>query len=135
VDFDTLMSRALERTNALQTYWTVDVTVILGLIAFFSKVCGPKPNRCLLASLATLAFIAFVVANLGALRDVSRQREVIQRHLMEAAQANQKPATCVEMAATIRPASIRAVTMLHIGADIFAVAAIWMLAYFAPTTC
>ena len=126
--FEDLLTKAFERTNALQTYWTLDATVVLAVVAFFAKVEGG--DTCLLAVLITIAFTGFVVANLGALRDVSKQRAVTQQLLKQAAAASDPSqlAARLSLAGTINPATTTQVTILHLAGDAFAISALWLLA-------
>src|SRR5262249_15985146 len=69
-----------DRSNALQWYWTLYVVVIGGLLAFSSL--RHKPDV-LTAILVTVLYAFFAYKNLGAIGDVTAQRQAIVQSIRD----------------------------------------------------
>ena len=73
-----------ERSVAAQTFWNFHITVSLGLLAFVSAA-HTMVNDVSIASIFTIAFIAFTLSNLVALIEVQRQRHVLSEVIKQLA--------------------------------------------------
>lgn len=62
MSFDQLIQLYFERSNALQSYWTVYVIVIGGLLAFSSLRRDPDPLTTLLLTVLSLMLLPVVRA-------------------------------------------------------------------------
>ena len=72
-----LITKLLERGNAMQQFWGFYITVSLGLVAFFGS--GKRSPK--LASILSIGFIAFAYVNCDGMTDVARQREFLYSRL------------------------------------------------------
>lgn len=134
MEFKDLLSLYFERSNAMQMYWNFYITIILALLAFFATVKLSSRTK-YVAALLTLAFAAFAVVNLQALRWVDQQR-LDAKALIESGRfekdldqrtANQFTRRAPD-ANDLDTPSVSAVTTFHIVGDVLVVAAIWVLA-------
>jgi hypothetical protein len=124
-----LLSLYFERTNAMQTFWTFYVTIILGLLAFFGSTKLPrKPYG--ITFILSLAFCMFAFVNLQALRGVTRQRNVT-KDLIVASHLEHTPDGFVAMRIrpTLDPPTESGVIAVHISGDILTIGAMWFLAF------
>jgi hypothetical protein len=122
-----LIAKAFERTNALQTYWAFYSTGVLGLLAFF----GNKQRERAIAIILSVAFVGFAIANLDALRSVTRQRVALQQVLDQRCETIPSTAECI-VARSIEPSSLPAVTFLHITGDVLVLLGMWVLTRRTP---
>ena len=74
MDYSTLINLYFERSGALQSYWTLYVVIVGGLLAFSSL---RKEPDLVTTTLVTTLFCLFAYKNLGAIVEVSIQRLVI----------------------------------------------------------
>ena len=86
--FSELLQIYFERSNALQSYWTVYVVVIGGLLAFSSLRKEPDHVTTLLI---TVLFTFFAYKNLGAIQDVSVQRFAVLEAMKQAQVSRPEP--------------------------------------------
>jgi len=130
------LTMLLERGNAVQAFWSVYITVTLGLLAFF----GSKPRSIRLAVILSAAFVAFGVVNCGGMLKAARQRQALYKmfHTLVAPDA---PATvtCQErpcdpplasargLDAISHPLDPRLVAVFHVIIDLLALASMWYL--------
>jgi hypothetical protein len=117
-----LIAKAFERTNALQTYWAFYSTGVLGLLAFF----GNKQRERAISIILAIAFVGFAVANLDALRSVTRQRVALEEVFKQRCSANPSTAEC-KVALSIQPSSLCAVTLLHVTGDVLVLLGMFVL--------
>lgn len=130
--FKDIVSQLLERGNAMQTFWGFYITVSLGLIAFMSSAkLGERLWQ--VASILTIAFVAFAAANCGGMTDVARQRQFFYDLLPKAAQSDINAhllfdaAVVASLRDVTKPPTPHSVRNFHIAADLLVVAAMWIL--------
>lgn len=71
MQYHELIQLYFERSNSLQSYWTLYVVVIGGVLAFASLRLRPD---LLTTGLVTVLFLCFAYRNIGAIHDVTIQR-------------------------------------------------------------
>ena len=74
MQYNELIQLYFERSNALQSYWTLYVVVIGGVLAFASLRLRPDLLTTLLVS---VLFACFALKNLGGIHDVTLQRYAV----------------------------------------------------------
>ena len=79
-----LITLYFERSNALQSLWTLYVVIIGGLLAFSSL--RQRPDIWTTALVAVL-YVIFAVRNLGGIRDVTVQRLAVRDAIQRAEEA------------------------------------------------
>ena len=74
MSYNELIVAFFERSNALETLWTIYVTVVGALLAF----CATREQLGLWTmTVITAAFLLFAVGNLSGMRDVTLQRSAL----------------------------------------------------------
>jgi len=121
-----------DRSNALQSYWTLYVVVIGGLLAFSSL---RTQRNFLVAVLVTILYVCFAYKNLGAIGDATAQRLAILDAIKqfpvqstagpEAANADQTVRGLLEP--TLTPPDFAGVRTFHVATDVLTVAALWTM--------
>jgi hypothetical protein len=110
-----------ERTNAMQTLWTIYITIVLGILGFLGTVKLRTPRLLILLPLL-LAFVAFAVVNCEALLSVTNQRNVAAELVRKASVA--EPGTAFdaavkeEISRSLDPPSVASVAWFHVSADL-----------------
>ncbi len=129
MEFKDLLSLYFERSNAMQMYWNFYITIILALMAFFGTIKVTSRIKYLIGILI-LAFIAFAIVNLDALREVNQQRigakALIEQGAFKKDDALDQ-ATVRQLLINMNPPSIAGVTTLHIIGDLFTLLSILTL--------
>jgi hypothetical protein len=128
IELKDLFALIFERANAMQSLWDYYNTVVLGIIGFIAAArvaCQLIRVRVLL----TFVFAAFAIANLTAMSQVHRQREV----LVEIAIPKISPQSLENaklnfiMDRTIfSPPPVYWIWLSHIILDLFVIGAIWV---------
>jgi hypothetical protein len=72
MEFKDFVSLYFERTNAMQTLWSIYITITLGLLGFLASV-RLRTSRIALALFLCSVFAGFAWVNLDALRSVTSQ--------------------------------------------------------------
>jgi hypothetical protein len=120
--YSELVRLYFDRSNALQWYWTIYVVVIGGLLAFSSL----RQKRDLLtAILVTALYAFFAYKNLGAIGDVSAQRQAIVQAIHDfhgEASAAQR-----DIERTLVSPAFEGVRNFHIASDLLTIAALWAM--------
>jgi hypothetical protein len=97
-----------ERSNAMQMYWNFYITIVLALMAFFGTV--KTVSNQIFTGILILAFIAFAMVNLGALREVDQQlidaKMLIEQGAFQKENAPDQ-ATVRQLLTNMNPPSIR----------------------------
>lgn len=129
MEFKDLLGLYFERSNAMQMYWNFYITIVLALMAFFGTVKISSETKYVVGILI-LAFIAFALVNLGALREVDQQR-IDAKALIEQGAFRKNPdlneTTVRLLLKDMNPPSLAGVTTLHIISDLFTISAILIL--------
>jgi hypothetical protein len=126
-----LIALYFERSNALQSYWTVYVVVIGGLLA----VAALRPRRDVLAGvLASILYCAFAYKNLSAIHDVTLNRfatldAIHAYHKLASSSPEFSEIEVVGSAIepTLLPPAYDGVRNFHIGCDAMTLAILWAL--------
>src|SRR5437763_11023455 len=79
MEFKDLLSLYFERSNAMQTFWGLYITIALGLLAFIGSVKVSRKKRMFLACILSAGFTGFAFVNAYALRDVTLERRAAYR--------------------------------------------------------
>jgi hypothetical protein len=129
-----LVQLYFDRSNALQSYWTLYVVVIGGLLAFSSL---RKDRNFLVAGLVTVLYVCFAYKNLGAIGDATVQRLAI---LDAIKQFSTQPAGSPDEAEvdrlrtvrgllepTLTPPDFAGTRTFHVATDVLTAAALWTL--------
>jgi hypothetical protein len=122
MNYSELIQLYFERSNALQSYWTLYVVIIGGLLAFSSL--NKRPSF-LTTALVTILFCIFAYKNLDAIRDTTSQRLAVLQLLKYSPSAPSEARAVLEP--TLNPASDSSVRTTHISSDILTVAALWTM--------
>lgn len=128
MSYSDLIHLYFERSNALQSYWTVYVVVIGGLLAFSSLRKEPDVITTLLIS---ILFAFFAYKNLGAIGDVTVQRLAVHSAIKEADTAGlgsvQEKALGAKLSPTLNPPALDGIQNFHILSDLITLAALWAM--------
>ena len=120
MQYNDLLQSYFGRSDALQSYWTLYVVVIGGVLAFASL--RQRPDL-VTTSLVTILFAIFAYKNLGGIHDVTIQRSAILENIRESssgAQANQ-------INATLLAPDYPGVRNYHVCVDVLTVLALWAM--------
>ncbi len=120
MDFAALINLYFERSGALQSYWTLYVVIVGGLLAFSSL--RKEPDLVTTALVAVL-FSFFAYKNLGAIVEVTEQKFAILEGLKVALAAlgDQSAGFPAQVLATLNPAKAEDVKQFHLVADLLTV--------------
>jgi hypothetical protein len=126
-----LVQLYFDRSNALQSYWTLYVVVIGGLLAFSSL---RKDRNFLVAGLVTVLYVCFAYKNLGAIGDATAQRLAILDAIKQFSIASNAPADADAertvrglLEPTLTPPNFGGTRTFHVASDVLTVAALWTL--------
>ena len=126
MDFNELLSLYFERSNALQTYWNVQITVGLGLLAFFAslkRVSHPYRFWCLFS----LIYAAIATSNLLALIDVTRTRLAVWASINARVLADQDASLRTSLNKSLTTPSVGTVIAVHLLGDAVVLTGLWFL--------
>jgi hypothetical protein len=126
-----LITLYFERSNALQSYWTIYVVVIGGLLA----VAAIRRDRDVVAGvLASVLYCAFAYKNLGAIKDVTLNRFATLAAIHNYDESGVPSSEVGELRAfrqaiepTLLPPSFEGVRNFHIGCDVMTLVILWAL--------
>ena len=120
--YNDLIQLYFERSNALQSYWTLYVVIVGGLLAFSSLRKEPAALTTLVVS---VLFALFAYENLDAILETSRQRLATLEALKASPIDPQQVRASIEP--TLRPATLGSSMMTHLVSDILTVAGLWVM--------
>lgn len=125
--YSDLIQLYFERSDALQSYWTLYVVIIGGLLAFSSLRTRPD---LLTTALITVLFCLFAYKNLGAIHDATEQRlatlEAIKQYDASAPAADVRRARSL-LEATLNPPAYADVSVFHVASDLLTIATLWAM--------
>ena len=130
MNYSELVQLYFERSNALQSYWTLYVVIIGGLLAFASM--RQRRDR-VTTLLVTVLFIFFAYKNHGAIQDTSRQRLAVLESLREyqVVAGQQPPVEVTRSQRHIEPTLVQpdlnGIRNFHYTCDVLTVAALWAM--------
>ena len=114
-----LIQLYFERSNALQSLWTLYVVVIGGLLAFSSL--RKQPDSITTAQV-TILFAFFAYKNLDAIHDITLHRfEVLQ------AIRTSTPPGPGGLLATLLPPAYEGVRTFHVASDLLTIVTLWAM--------
>lgn len=119
-----LIQLYFERSNALQSYWTIYVLIIGGLLAFSSL--RTQPDR-LTTLLISVLFCLFAYKNLGAIEDATVQRLAVRQAISQYAAAPENKQVRLLIEPTLNPPTFKAVLIFHLGSDFLTLATLWAM--------
>lgn len=129
-----LVQLYFDRSNAIQSYWTLYVVVIGGLLAFSSL---RKDRHFLAAALVTVLYFCFAYKNLGAIGDATAQHFAILDAIKQipiqsaggpdAADADRVQIVRRLLEPTLTPPDYSGIRTFHVATDLLTVAALWTM--------
>ena len=126
--YNELIQLYFERSNSLQSYWTLYVVVIGGLLAFSSI---RKQGDMGTTALVSVLFAFFAFKNLDAIHDVTVQRfavlEVIKQYSATGAEMQNVSAAQKAIAPTLIPPEFGGVRNFHVASDVLTILALWSM--------
>ena len=123
MDFRDLVTLYFERTNAMQTLWSIYITIVLGLLGFVGTA---KPRTAIVVAMA-IAFCGFAYVNCDALRSVTWQRNVVASLVRAESGKGDNSDARLRIAGTLDPPSVRGVIAFHVLGDVLVLSAILFL--------
>jgi hypothetical protein len=115
MQYNELIQLYFERSNALQSYWTLYVVIIGGLLAFASLRLRPD---LLTTVLVAVLFACFAYKNLGAIHDVTIQRHAVLEAIKKT--ASPSPVAAV-LDPTLQPPEFAGVRNFHVFSDLLTI--------------
>jgi hypothetical protein len=123
--YDELIQLYFERSNALQSYWTLYVVIVGALLAFSSLRKLPAAVTTLIV---TLLFGLFAYENLDAIMTVTKQRHATLAAIQKAdAGSTEIKAVRDLLEPTLTPAAESAVMRTHLISDFLTVLGLWAM--------
>ncbi|MDB5354725.1 MAG: hypothetical protein JWN24_1178 [Phycisphaerales bacterium] len=128
MSYGELIRLYFERSIALQWYWTIYVVVVGGLLAFSSL---RQRSDLLTAGLVTVLFCFFAYKNLGAIGDVTIQRNAVVKLIKEYGQSPADSPELKQQRAALEPTLVaqpyEGIRNFHLASDALTVAALWAM--------
>ncbi len=125
MNYHELIQLYFERSNALQSYWTLYVVIVGGVLAFSSLRREPAA---LTTAIVSVLFALFAFENLNAIQDTASQRfaalDAIKKFESGSAEVNGVRAA---LEATLMPASQSSTRTTHLVSDGLTIAALWAM--------
>lgn len=126
--YSELIQLYFDRSDALQSYWTVYVVIIGGLLAFSSLRARPDMLTTILIS---VLFCMFAYKNLGAIQDVTEQRlaarKAIGQYNISSLNAGDAGQIRSLLEPTLNPPAFEDVMVFHLASDLFTLATLWAM--------
>jgi heme/copper-type cytochrome/quinol oxidase subunit 4 len=136
VELKDVVTLYFERANAMQTFWSFYITIILALLAFFSSAkLGKKAVQ--VGVILSLAFAFFAAVNLwGGLREVTHQRKAVADLIhnwnfedgKQPEAAGRDKAMWKVLEPTMHAPPWNEVVLTHLIGDVLTLVAIWFVA-------
>ena len=114
-----LIQLYFERSNALQSLWTLYVVVIGGLLAFSSLRKQPDPVT---TTLVTILFAFFAYKNLDAIHDITLHRFAVLEAIRKSASVGSEG-----ILATLLPPAFEGVRTFHVASDLLTIVTLWAM--------
>lgn len=125
MNYSELVQLYFERSNALQSYWTLYVVIVGGLLAFSSL---RKQPAALTTAIVSVLFCLFAYENLSAIQATASQRFATLDALKTSADTTPETARLRQsLEPTLQPASHRSTATTHLVSDALTVAALWAM--------
>ncbi len=127
MNYNELIQLYFERSNALQSYWTLYVVIVGGLLAFSSLRKEPSP---LTTAIVCILFALFAYENLSAIRETGAQRYATLESIRKADSAVAGTGTLRgTLKPTLQPASPGSTIATHLISDLLTIAALWAMEF------
>jgi hypothetical protein len=128
MNYSQLIQLYFERTTALQSYWTLYVVIVGGVLAFSSLRKQPAAVTTLVVS---ILFALFAYENLGAIIETNSER-VATLEILQATPAAGEQATSISNARAklepaLKPASSRSEYTTHLVSDFLTIVGLWVM--------
>jgi hypothetical protein len=126
-----LVTLYFERTNAMESLWSIYITITLGLIGFVSAAKLNAP-RLRIISILILAFVGFAAVNGSALDNVVVQRNVLVNLIRNFPTNNADKVTKAvkdDLSSTLDPTKPWELVTFHLCADVLAILAIVIIGF------
>lgn len=128
MQFSDLLTLYFDRSNSIQSYWTIYVVVVGGLLAFSSL---RKQPDLVTTILLTVLFTMFAYKNLGAIHDVTIQRFAVLDTIRSEQQTESASVFDAELRKriepTLNPPEYDGVSNFHIASDILTIILLWAM--------
>jgi hypothetical protein len=125
MNYNELVQLYFERSNALQSYWTLYVVIVGGLLAFSSLRKDPSPLTTLIVS---ILFALFAFENLSAIQNAASQRFATLDAIKKSEGGAPEVSRLREaLEPTLTPASHSSTRTTHLVSDILTIAALWAM--------
>ena len=123
-----LVQLYMERSTALQWYWTIYIIVVGGLLAFSSL----RQRKDLVTMvLLTVLYACFAYKNLGAIEDSTAERAAIlsslKSHEPKGPDAAEVKHLREGLEPTLTPSTVNEVRYFHIACDLLTIALLWAM--------
>ena len=122
--YNDLIQLYFERSNSLQSYWTLYVVVIGGLLAFSSI---RKQGDMLTTLLVSILFSFFAFKNLDAIHDVTVQRFAVLDAIKKSPPSNETASVSKAIEPTLNPPEFTGVRNFHVTSDVLTILALWSM--------
>lgn len=116
-----LIQLYFERSNALQSLWTLYVVMIGGVLAFSSLRQRPDV---LTTALVSVLFLIFAFRNLDGIRDATVQRLAVRDAIQR---AEETAPSRQGITATLLPPTYEAGRNVHVVTDFLVIVALWAI--------
>lgn len=130
MSYNDLIQLYFERSDALQSYWTLYVVITGGLLAFSSLRSQPDM---LTTILLTVLFSMFAFKNIGAIHDTTAQRiatlEAIKHFDASAQSSGEVRQARSLLEPTLNPPDYEGVRNFHLTSDLLTIATLWAMEF------
>lgn len=123
MNYNELIQLYFERSGALQSYWTLYVVIVGGLLAFSSL---RKEPDLVTTSLISVLFICFAFKNMGAIEESSIQRLAVLKAIREMPAASAGN-TKEYLDPTLNPPEVKGVRNFHMTSDFLTLITLWAM--------
>ena len=124
MNYNNLIQLYFERTTALQSYWTLYVVIVGGLLAFSSLRKQPATLTTLVVS---ILFVLFAYENLTAILDTGAQRRATLNAIKQSASGSGLEQARKFLEPTMDPASAASTSATHIISDSLTILGLWIM--------
>ena len=125
--YNDLIQLYFERTTALQSYWTLYVVIVGGLLAFSSL---RKLPAALTTLIVTILFGLFAYENLDAIKATATQRHATLAAIKQSDAASTAPEIKPVrdlLEPTLNPASVSSTQTTHLISDALTIVGLWVM--------
>lgn len=124
MQYSQLIQLYFERSSALQSYWTLYVVVIGGVLAVSNL--RVRRDRVTVV-LVTVLYAFFAYKNLGAIVESSTQREAVLTAIHQYAGTDASPGLREQLEPTLVQPEIAGIRWFHVACDVMTLALLWAM--------